>query len=72
MKEKIEAKIESIIDYIISKPEEEITLDDYTILAAEVRDIRFREADRASKERMEQLLASSFPDFAGAGAVKAE
>lgn len=63
MKEKIEVKIESIIDYIISKPDNEITLDDYTILASEVRDIRFREADSASKARMEQLMASAFPAF---------
>ena len=31
MKEKIEKKIEKIVDYIISKPESEITRDDYEI-----------------------------------------
>ena len=29
MKKKIEKKIEKIVDYIISKPENEITRDDY-------------------------------------------
>ena len=40
MKEKIEKKIEAIVDYIIGKPESEITADDYMIIASEVRDIR--------------------------------
>ena len=57
MKEKIEKKIEKIVDYIISKPEEKITADDYMIIASEVRDIRFREAEVERQERMEQLLA---------------
>lgn len=67
MREKIENKIGSIIDYIISKPDSEITADDYMILASEVRDIRFREADAASKERMEQFMVSAIPAFAGIG-----
>ena len=57
MKEKIEGKIERIVDYIISKPEDRITADDYMIIASEVRDIRFREAEKERQERMEQLLA---------------
>lgn len=61
MKEKIERKIESIIDYIISKPDDKITTDDYMILASEVRDIRFRESESAKAERMEQLLVNAAP-----------
>ena len=57
MKEKIEQKIEKIVDYIISKPESEITRDDYEIIASEVRDIRFREAEKERQERMEHMLA---------------
>ena len=59
MKEKIERKIEAIIDYIISKPEDKITTDDYMILASEVRDIRFREHESVKEERMERLLSAS-------------
>ena len=59
MKEKIENKIEAIIDYIISKPEDKITMDDYMILASEVRDIRFREHESVKEERMERLLSAS-------------
>ena len=64
MKEKIEKKIEEIINYIIAKPEDKITADDYMILASEVRDIRFREhqdaAERKSDRRMEQLMGMAF------------
>ena len=59
MKEKIESKIEAVIDYIISKPEDKITTDDYMILASEVRDIRFREHESVKEERMERLLSAS-------------
>lgn len=70
MKEKIEAKIESIIDYIISKPDREITADDYMILASEVRDIRFRESQSVNEKRMERLMGMAVPHFTGFHGVK--
>ena len=60
MRERIEEKIEAIIDRIINKPTEEITLDDYTILSAELRDIRFREEQEANKSKLAELVATSF------------
>ena len=65
MKEKIEKKIESIIDYIIAKPDCDITTDDYMILASEVRDIRFRERESIKEERMERILSSTNYAFNG-------
>ena len=65
MKEKIEKKIEAIVDYIIGKPEDKITADDYMILASEVRDIRFREHESANQERMERLMGMAVHHFAG-------
>ena len=56
MKKKIEKKIEKIVDYIISKPESEITRDDYEIIASEVRDIRFRETEAERQEKLERML----------------
>lgn len=70
MKEKIEKKIEKIVDYIISKPESEITADDYMIIASEVRDIRFREDETARQERMEHLLGMAGNSFGNIGKVK--
>ena len=65
MKEKIENKIEKIVDYIISKPESEITRDDYEIIASEVRDIRFREAEKERQEQLEHMLAVAGGSFGG-------
>lgn len=65
MKEKLEKKIEAIVDYIINKPENEITLDDYSVLSSELRDIRFREQQADNAKRMSELVANSFPVFPG-------
>lgn len=61
MEEKLTDKISSVLEYIIGKPNEEITLDDYTILMNEVKEIRFRKSQEESKGRMAQLLATAFP-----------
>ena len=59
MEDKIQAKIEEIVDYIISKPAADITLNDYTILHEELKDIRFRREQEASSERLRQLMAAT-------------
>ena len=69
MKEKIEKKIEAIVDYIIGKPESEITADDYMIIASEVREIRFREAEEERQAKLEHMLAVAAPAFAGSGKI---
>ena len=67
MEEKIESKITSLVEYIISKPNEAITLDDYTILAAELKDIRFRKDQEASSDRFNKLMASVVGGFGSVG-----
>ena len=57
MKDKIETKIEQIVDFIVNKPIEEVTLDDYTILNNELKDIRFRESQAGQNKRMAELMA---------------
>ena len=66
MEEKIESKITSLVEYIISKPNEAITLDDYTILAAEMKDARFRREQEQSNDRYTKLVASLIPGFGSA------
>ena len=63
MEEKIESKITSLVEYIISKPNEALTLDDYTILAAELKDARFRREQGESNDRYAKLLATIVPNF---------
>ena len=62
MKEKITNKIEEIVNYIIKKPVEEVTLDDYTILTNELTGIRNQEAKSDNSKRMAELLSTmAFP-----------
>lgn len=61
MKEKIEKKIAEIVDYIVSKPVEEVTLDDYTILTNELIGIRSAEAKAENGRRMADLMALANP-----------
>lgn len=57
MKEKLEGKIAAIVDFILKKPENKITMDDYNILAAELRDIRLREQQADSGKRLSEMIA---------------
>ena len=66
MEEKILSKIEEVVDFIISKPVSEVTLNDYTILHEELKEIRFRRDQEASNERIKQLMECGFP-YAGFG-----
>ena len=42
MEEKIESKMTEVVEYILTKPKETITADEYMILASELKDARFR------------------------------
>ena len=56
MKEAIEAKIGEIVSYIINKPVKEVTLDDYTILTNELREIQNKESQAVNGQRMAELM----------------
>ena len=56
MKEAIETKIEDLVNHIISKPIKEVTLDDYTILTNELREIHNQESQEANGQRMAELM----------------
>ena len=61
-KRKIDEKLEKIVDNIISKQEDEITLDDYTIL----RDVRSMESESDTRERMERIASMAVSGFGSA------
>ena len=67
MKEKIEKKIEAIIDYIVAKPESKLTKEDYDILSSELREIRFREQSASNAKRLSDLIAIT--TSAGLGSI---
>lgn len=57
MKNRIEAKIELLVDYIISKPLDEITIDDYSILLSELYEIHYRERVISKEKQMTELIS---------------
>ena len=61
MEEVISNKINSIIEYIIKKPNEAITIEDYNILSSELRDIRFRKSQEDGNDRLKRLMELAFP-----------
>lgn len=75
-KEKLEDKIEYLMDYLTSKPNEKITSDDYLMMSSELRDIRFREKqvidEARNEERMAKLMGMAMPAFNGVAAPKTE
>jgi len=69
MKERIEAKIEEIIESIIEKDAEEIGPNDYFILDMALKDIRAKEAQEESNRRLRETVAQlGFTPFGGFGA----
>lgn len=58
MKEKLEAKIDEILNYIISKPVESITNEDFAILSGELRDLRFREGENERNKKWADTMAA--------------
>ena len=64
MEEKIEKKMSEVVEYILGKPKETITADEYMILASELKDARFRREQAEQGDRMGKLLAAVFPPAA--------
>ena len=59
MKERIEEKINAIVEYILAKPECDIRPDEYGILANELLRIHNREDAAERGKRMAELVAST-------------
>lgn len=57
MKEKLEAKISEILEYVLEKDVAEITPCDYGILDAALKDIRMREAQEESNKKFQKTMA---------------
>lgn len=63
MKERLEAKLEEVLNLILEKDAEDINPMEYSILDAKLKDIRMREAQEESNKKyaktMAELLAST-------------
>ena len=60
MKERIEEKINAVVEYILSKPETAVTPEEYGILANELLRIQNREDAAERTKRMAELVANTF------------
>lgn len=56
MKEQINNKIVEIIKYIIDKPVEQITYNEYCILDAKLKDIQFKEDTSKNNKELQELM----------------
>ena len=63
MKSKIQNKIDSIIEYILDKPNEEITHGDYNILRTELHEIQAREQQENNGKKMADLMSLMYTGF---------
>lgn len=64
MEERIEGKINDVIEHLLEKPESEFTYENYLTLAGELKDIRFRKREQEQGDRMARMLAATFPGVA--------
>lgn len=60
MKERIEEKINAVVEYILSKPETAVTPEEYGILSNELLRIQNREDAAERTKRMVELVANTF------------
>ena len=51
MIEKLEHKIDEVLDYIINKPADRITPEDFAIMAGELKERRFRESSKQQRDK---------------------
>lgn len=69
MKEKLEAKIEEIIEYILEKNVTEIDYNDYFILDSTLKNIRAKEQEAESKRQLAKTMAQlAYTPFGSFGA----
>ena len=66
MKEKIVAKLESIVDAIVEKDPGEISKDEYDILAAELRRVVYDEEFKERNKKLAETMGSMFGGFSSA------
>lgn len=58
MIEKLEHKIDEVLDYIINKPADRIAPEDFAIMVGELKERRFRESSKQQRDKSAELLRS--------------
>ena len=60
MEERIEKKIDEIIEGIIAKKSEEITYSEYKILDSRAKDLMYRKEQEKRNKEMAEMMAKTF------------
>ena len=60
MRERIEEKINEVIEFILAKSPEDITYGEYRILDCREKDLRFLEEQKLRNEEMGHMMAKAF------------
>ena len=63
MREKIEQKIDDIIESILAKDASEITYSEYKILDCRSKDLKYREEQAKNHVEMAELITKTFGGF---------
>ena len=56
MIEKLENKIDEVLDYIANKPANEITPEEFAIMATELKERRFQENSENQRDKSAEML----------------
>lgn len=56
MIEKLEKKIDEVLDYIANKPANEITPEEFVIMTMELKDRRFQENSEKERDKSAEML----------------
>ena len=56
MIEKLENKIDEVLDYIANKPANEITPEEFAIMATELKERRFQENSEKQRDKSAEML----------------
>ena len=56
MIEKLENKIDEVLDYITNKPANEITPEEFAIMATELKERRFQENSEKQRDKSAEML----------------
>lgn len=56
MIEKLENKIDEVLDYIAKKPANEITPEEFAIMATELKERRFQENSEKQRDKSAEML----------------
>lgn len=60
MRNKVEAKLLNLLEYIVNKPVEQLTPDDYMVLSSELRRLKYEEDAAEKNKHLAEAMSAVF------------